>query len=139
VELTVYLLYASAQEVPSASVPADLESTVKILRGEFSYKSYRVLDSNILRTRDGEQVYTSGTLPAGRGTYDFRINKATISGPPPRILRIDGLQLNVAMDGRAGIQTNLDAKEGQKTVVGKANVGNSEDAIFLVITPKVVE
>ncbi len=38
----MYLLYASAQEVPSASVPADLESTVKVLRGEFPYKSYRV-------------------------------------------------------------------------------------------------
>jgi len=40
----------------------------------------------------------------------------------------------------AHISTNsLDAKEGQKIVVGKANLANTEDAIILVITPKVIE
>jgi hypothetical protein len=141
VELTLYLLYASAQEVPGASVPADLESTVRALRGEFPYKSYRLLDSNILRARDGERVQASGTLPAGRGTYDFQYFKGTISGQTPRILRIDNLSLTVTLDGRAQITTNLDAREGQKTVVGKTNVGGSAEdaAVFLVISPKIIE
>ena len=135
----MYLLYASAQEVPNATVPAVLDATVKELRAGFPYKSYRVLDSNVLRARDGERAQASGTLP-GRGSYDFQYNKATISGQTPRILRIDNLQLGIfANQDRGSITTNLDVKEGQKTVVGKANVGNTEDAIFLVITPKVVE
>jgi len=141
VELTMYLLYASAQEVPNATVPAVLDATVKELRAGFPYKSYRVLDSNVLRARDGERAQVSGTLP-GRGSYDFQYNKATISGQTPRILRIDNLQMVVRLNDseRGGsITTNLDVKEGQKTVVGKANVAASEDAIFLVITPKVVE
>lgn len=140
VEVTLYLLYASAQEMPNATVPAGLESTVKELHNTFPYKSYRVLDTNILRARDGERGQSSGQLP-NHGTYDFQYRDATISGQTPRILHIDNLQLSVSMSNadRGGISTNLDAKEGQKTVVGKANVANSEDAIFLVITPKVIE
>jgi hypothetical protein len=140
VEVTMYLLYASAQEVPTATVPSDLDSTVKQLRGVFPYKSYRVLDASVLRGRDGERASVSGTLPGSRTGYSLDYDKATISGQSPRMLRIDNLRLTVNFsDARTGIQTNLDAREGQKTVVGKANMASTEDAIFLVVTPKVVE
>jgi hypothetical protein len=37
------------------------------------------------------------------------------------------------------INTSLDAREGQKVVVGKSNMRGSDDAMILVITPRVLE
>lgn len=39
----------------------------------------------------------------------------------------------------ANLATSLDAREGQKVVVGKSNVRGTDDAIILVITPRVIE
>lgn len=143
VELTIYLLYGAAQESASASVPQDLDATVKQLRGIFPYKSYRLMDTIVLRARDGERAENSGSLPGGsRASYRFSYQRGTITGQTPRMLRIDQLFLQLsfpAENGQTQIQTNVDAREGQKTVVGKANIANTEDAVFLVITPKVIE
>ncbi|HVN83075.1 MAG TPA: hypothetical protein VMW38_29095 [Terriglobia bacterium] len=38
-----------------------------------------------------------------------------------------------------GINTDLDVREGQKVVVGKATVDNSNNALFLVLTARVVD
>jgi hypothetical protein len=39
----------------------------------------------------------------------------------------------------AKIFTDLDVKEGQKTVVGKSSVNSAGDALILVIVPKIME
>jgi hypothetical protein len=39
----------------------------------------------------------------------------------------------------ASIFTDLDVKEGQKTVVGKSSVNSAGDALILVIVPKIME
>jgi len=141
VELTMYLVYGAAQENPSAAVPQDLDATVKQLRAIFPYKSYKVLDTIVLRARDGQKAESSGSLPGSTTTYSMQYYKATITGQAPRILHIDQLQLRLGPPSGSytSISTNVDAREGQKTVVGKANIANTEDAVFLVITPKVVE
>jgi hypothetical protein len=60
VELTVHLLYGAAEE-KADSVPQDLASTVKQLRGLFPYKSYRVLAAARIRGRTGA-CRTASTL-----------------------------------------------------------------------------
>lgn len=157
VELTVHLLYGTAEE-KADSVPQDLAGTVKQLHSLFPYKSYRVLESFILRSRDGQETDMSGSFPNSQNSYQFHFRPSVIPGPAPRTVRMDNLRLGLrfavvtkAVDSQSkqpveqisfsdsGINTALDAREGQKVVVGKSNMRGTDDAIILVITPKVIE
>jgi hypothetical protein len=154
IEMTVYLVSGAADAKTAHTtdeVPQELASTVKQLHGLFPYKSYRVLQSFILRSRDGREGHDSGSLPGSNATYDFRFRSATVSGSTPRIVHIDGMSFFVSVptmnkdpDGRtiqdtSSISTDLDAGEGQKIVVGKSSIHGSDDAMILVLTAKVVE
>jgi hypothetical protein len=144
VELTVYLLYGAAQESTPDAVPQDLQATVKQLRSLFAYKSYRVMESFVQRGRDGQQASLSGTLPASQNQYQFSYRAHVLPGSAPRMIRIDALRFTLRFldNGQfyeAGINTDLDTREGQKVVVGKSNVRGTADAVLLVVTPKVVE
>src|SRR5262249_54109799 len=120
--------------------------TIKQLTALFPYKSYRILESFVIRARDGEQTDTSGSLPSGSSSYTFTFRPAVMAGPSPRLVRLVclalGLHLMNEVTGNytdGGIKTALDAHEGQKVVVGKSNVTGTADAIILVVSPKVVE
>ncbi len=148
VELTVQLVRASAQE-SAEKVPADLEATVRQLRSIFPYKSYRVMDTQIVLGRSGiRDLNVSGTVPGMASMYTFRVQPNVVPGPAPRMVHLVGLDLTLSepmvIDGKtqyrqSTIRTEIDAREGQKTVVGKTSLGTSDDAIILVITPKVIE
>ncbi|MEI9813021.1 MAG: hypothetical protein WDO18_10290 [Acidobacteriota bacterium] len=149
IELTVQLVRASPQDGPDAKIPADLEPTVRQLRALFPYKSYKVLDTEVLLGRSGiRNLEASGTLPGGSTIFQFKAWPTVVPGPAPRMVHLTNLELGfrdpVVINGTtqyssSGIHTEIDAKEGQKTVVGKSNVSGSEDAIFLVITPRIIE
>jgi hypothetical protein len=155
IELTVYLISGNSRDAGD-DLPKDLASTAKQLHGVFAYKSYRILQSFVLRDREnGNQNYsqpsTSGTIPGSGSTYDFQYRTLTVSAGTPRIVHIDGLRFSVQTptgtrdkDGRpehenSTINTDLDAGDGQKVVVGKSNLRGSDDPLILVITAKVVE
>ena len=66
-------------------------------------------------------------------------------------MHLDGLRFEIRTptvhepDGKthydtpASIVTDLDIREGQKTVVGKSNVNTAGDVLILVIVPKVTD
>lgn len=139
VELTVQLLLGSAQELPDAKVPTDLDAIVRQLRTLFPYKSYRVMDTLVLRSREGrESLSQSGVLPGSQTEFRFGVREIQVSlGGAPRTVTLKYLTASVGRS--SGIEGSFDAREGQKTVIGKSNITNSEDAIILVISPKVVE
>jgi hypothetical protein len=152
VELTVYLL--SGAGVGADDVPQDLASTVKQLHSLFSYKSYKLTESFILRGRSGpESQYarTAGVLPGSGLNYDFGYYRVRLSPQKPYMVHIDQLHINLTTDpgygsdGKqrtrtvASIGTDLDLGDGQKTVVGKSSINNAGDALILVIVPKVIE
>ncbi|PYV91061.1 MAG: hypothetical protein DMG05_08330 [Acidobacteria bacterium] len=58
---------------------------------------------------------------------DVPVKRATPSGPA----EISGVD--------TGINTNIDVREGQKVVVGKATIDGSNNALFLVLTAKVID
>jgi hypothetical protein len=73
-----------------------------------------------------------------------------VSSETPPLFRINGLRIRLTkaprrlggetvVDTVASIDTDLDIREGQKTVVGKSSVSSSGDALILVIVPKLVE
>ena len=159
VELTVYLLSGTTGASGSDDVPADLAGTVKTLHGLFTYKSYKLAESFILRGRNStgngfERAQTDGILPGTGFKYAFSYNRVRVSAEKPRMVHIDGLMIRLskpgpmiyAKDGKrppdesiASISTDLDLGDGQKTVVGKSSINAAGDALILVIVPKVIE
>jgi hypothetical protein len=150
IELTVYLISGNSRDAAD-DLPKDLASTAKQLHGLFAYKSYRILQSFVLRDREnGHGTSTSGSLSAG-ASYNFQYRAVTVSNGTPRVVHIDGVQFSVqtptgkvddkgrAVNDFSTINTDLDASEGQKVVVGKSNVHGSDDALILVVTAQVVQ
>jgi len=149
VEMTIYLISGSAQGTAD-DIPKDLESTVKQLHGVFAYKSYKLSESFILRGRSGN-ASTEGILPGNGLHYSFRYNGVRVSGDAPREVHIDGLNLQLSRhsvatkdfkqtsESVARIYTDLDIREGQKTVVGKSSINSAGDALILVVVPKVID
>ncbi len=150
VELTVQLLRGSNGDQGDAKIPTDLEATVRQLRGVFAYKNYRLLETQVLRARSNDRnqrVEASGSLPGGDTRFQFSTVASVKPGAAPRLVHLDSLNLDIRFPvmtdsktiqyANAGINASLDVREGQKTVIGKANILNSEDALILVITPKI--
>jgi hypothetical protein len=154
VELTVYLISGLTQGQAPDEVPQELASTVKQLRGLFAYRSYKLADSVVLRGRaSGRGRHEAqGELPDMR--YSLSYSDLSVSSETPRTFHIQGLDftirgLHVAVkdgvripeftDVVAHIATELDLKEGQKTVVGKSSINPAGDALILVIVPKVAD
>jgi len=159
IELTVYMIAGAAEAKRAEDVPKELSSTVKQLHQLFPYKNYRVLDSFVLRGRDGETAgETSGVFPNATSglppvNYTFRYRNAVVADGNPRTIRLNGLRMGLraaypSTGGEAGkpnytysdsgINTDIDIREGQKVVVGKSSYG-AEDAFILVVTAKIIE
>jgi hypothetical protein len=151
-ELTVYLVAATPQAADH--LPDALASTAKQLHGVFAYKGYDLLDSFVLRGRDGQGTNGPGASAEGTiktSTYSFRYNRAAVLDGTPKIVSLQNLNLQIRTpDGRfdehgnaryksAGVNTDIDIRDGQKVVVGKSDVNNGESPLILVVTAKVVE
>lgn len=150
IELTVYMIMASPKADGEPESP-ELAPVFKQLRGIFPYKSYRLLDFLNLRDRDGEGGQTSGVVPIPRtpgdplrAGYQFSYRSAFVGGTEgTRVVRIDRLDLSIVVQAmnnlNARITTDVDVREGQKVVVGKANLTGGDDALILVVTAKTVD
>lgn len=157
IETTVYMIVASTQSASAASLPAELDPVAKQLKNIFNYKGFRLLDSFVLRSRDGERGDTNGflppleTLPPGNKiSYQFQYNKVSIDGPEnAKAAHFERLKLGMrvpiaANSGTtmvdASISTDVDVPEGKKVVVGKTSaLEGSDGALILVISAKVVD
>ena len=149
IELTVYFVVAREGAPSSASLPAmpqDLQSTVTALKQTFPYKNYELLDALSLRSRSGTNASTTGQLGSSRLTF-FNVNSVNLESDG--MIRIDGLNAGIKaltnLGGKneyvtvSGVSTQVvDAKEGQKLVVGRASDGPGS-ALFLVLIAKVAQ
>ena len=150
VELVVHFLVGSNQPSPAGAVPAELRDVVAQLKSTFTFKEYSMLDTLTLRTRAGSSADTTGIVSAPgvnppRMTQ-FSIRNSTVSDDG--IIRIDrmhaGLRIPVPTAQKmdyinSGIDQDIDVKEGQKVVVGRASLEGPEKALFLILTAKVVQ
>ncbi len=159
IETTVYMVVASAQPASGPAMPAELDPVVKQLKGVFNYKSFSLLDSFVLRSRDTEKGETNGfvrpldtNLPASaKTTYQFRYSRVSLDGSETnRAIRYDNLRLEIKLPVAtgnaqfnymgAGISTDVDVPEGKKVVVGKTSaIEGPDSALILVISAKVVD
>ncbi|RMG55773.1 MAG: hypothetical protein D6723_01955 [Acidobacteria bacterium] len=167
VETTAYLLVASERELPLQAIPTELRPVIDQLKKIFAYRGFSLLDTLVVRTRDGTRGNASGVIPsplAGFNTYySLSLHPRITSDEKGRVIRIDDLQLNVRLPTisdstqreekgaqgsaveyqNAGIFTSIDVREGQKVVVGKPTLISTSDgtkgALIIVITARVVQ
>ncbi len=172
IELVAYMLMAAPKGTAGDALPADLDAVAKQLKAVFGYGDLRLLDSAMVRIREGVPMESSGNAGiADPGTgntpamYQMRIAKSFVM-PSERgnVIKLDGFRFGVrvpystanfksAPDGQGGravqstqvhysdvgFNTELDIREGQKVVVGKAKVDSSGSAFILVLTAKAVD
>lgn len=144
IELTVFILGASKETSATAELPADLEAVVGQLRELFGYRSFELFDTLFLRVRDGSSGRLRGYI-AERSSYDFSLNRAKVLGfnretreEKQSILRFDGLTFLFQGD-RSRLSTDVEVREGQKAVIGKAAPGDGGPTLILVIEAKILE
>lgn len=152
IESTFHILLAS-QTGESGVVPKELDGVVQQLRTVFGLKSFRLLETAVIRGRDGSE--TSGAMPSPTkqetpARYYISYARTQVSGDDkaPRV-RFDALRFSAyiqytasngqAFDREATIKTDIDVGANQKVVVGKTNVDAASQSIFLVVTAKVVD
>jgi hypothetical protein len=165
IDLRIYLLNAKKESAGASEIPPEINDVVEQIKAIFPYESFRLWETIYLRTRDAQSSVSKG-LKWVRGFvsddaagisglhYEFGIQaaKATPDDEGRHVVRLDGLQLEIRGPSRvvntekgpetrrpqiASIRTDIDVRESQKVVVGKANIGSTEGALFLVVTARV--
>jgi hypothetical protein len=164
IQLTVYLLNALLDEEAGGEIPTELEEVVSQIRSVFPYKGFRLWETLVLRTRDNQGgvrgpntvsgVITDDGGKASDAFYKFSFNSLRLIPDEQNgeVVRINQLSLMIGgvadespdkkragETGHASIRTDIDVREGQKVVVGKANIGASNSALILVVTARVLD
>jgi hypothetical protein len=147
VELMFHIVAGgAATQATGNTLPSDLEPVVKQLRSSFPFPAYRLLDTAMVRTRDGSDGSIDGSLPTG-ARYSIAFQPIRVTEESPRQVRINNLRLrhyfvtgrtekgNITED--AYVTADIDVKEGQKAVVGKSTMRDT--ALFLVVSARVVD
>lgn len=168
IELVAYMLMAAPKGTAGDALPAELDAVAKQLKAVFGYNDLRLLDSALIRTREGVPVEANGTAGAvslkilHRTTnYSLRIARsAVVSSERGNTIRLDGFRFTLRVPysveqtqaapgipsqspqyiySDVGFNTELDIREGQKVVVGKAKADNTDSAFILVLTAKALD
>jgi hypothetical protein len=152
IDLTVYFVVGGDQaNLEGGAVPQEIRDVITQLKGTFPFKEYKMLDVLTLRTRAGSMADTSGILNTGNPPKmsRFSIRNTTVSedGTTIRIDRMHaGLKIPLVSPGGkgveytdSGIDQDVDVKEGQKVVVGRASLEGPQKALFLILTAHVIQ
>jgi hypothetical protein len=153
-EFTIYLVgaYVDPPQTRGGPMPADLASVVKEMRSAFAYKGFGLLDTIPVSTRTTSRMTEyDGILPRSAvGTNVQHFYKVFIDSPQ---LLEDGktvltpefkFTLDIpsptsgAKAGESGIRSDLTVREGQKVVLGKIRLDDGDNAVFLVVTVKIL-
>ncbi len=155
IDMTLTLLRCSTKPpaADAAALPPDMESVGKQLRNATQYKDIQLWDVVPLRVQEGKDTKETLRLP---GVTDKPFTTSNITIHPEAVYRKDqGRYVRFAMvrldlqipsstgSGfnyyNVGLQTSGDFMEGQKTVLGKVSNTGDDEAIFAVITLKVLD
>lgn len=152
-DITAYFLLGTRQSVEGANVPKELDEVINQLKHVLSYQGFRLLDSALIRTMDGESASVSGVANSEgeKADFHFGFNHVQII-QDGKATTIRFRDLNFAMERpvvtkdlvtpqpktSAQIRTDIDLPEGLKVVVGKTSFYTPDNALVLVLTAKVV-
>jgi hypothetical protein len=120
IEMTIYLLMAGKDVKAGDAVPADLDPVVRQLRSVFGYKDFELLDTAVLRNREGQRGAASGVLTVDvpnldaafppTSSYDVGYANATVTaGEKGNVIRLDDFRL----DAKIPYAVAAPAKKGE--------------------------
>ena len=158
IEVTAYLLVGSPDPAKKGELPAELAPVLKQLSAALSFKAYRLSETFLIRTRDGQGAEASSIgRPIGEDGqlfhYQFRFKRCRmIPDEKGDLIRFDDLRVGMRVPVRTGgsgptaqyqfvdvgFNSDIDVRSGQKAVVGKANLDGNE-AMIVVLVPRTVD
>lgn len=151
VEVTIYVIGAASRG-PSETAPvAEIEPVLRQLKAVFPYDSYQLLDSMMIRLREGSMAHSDGLLKTFPSAQPASLNPYTVhctlgarsDTDSDRTVRFNKFifQTGVPLksDVRVSMDTNFDVQNGQKVVVGNTDVDAGNAALFVVVSAKFVQ
>jgi hypothetical protein len=158
IDLTLTLLRCSTKPPAStaALLPPEIEAVAKQLRAATQCKDVQLLDIMPMRLQEGRESGDSIHLPgpnAGQPiTGNVRFHPQTVYRKDQgRYVRFETVRINLRIPVAygnpptqynfldEGLNTSGDFMEGQKTVLGKVSGISDDEAIFAVISLKVLD
>lgn len=148
IEVIVSVIGASSDLPAGQEMSEGMAPVVKQLRAIFPYKNYQLLSSMLLRSREGAKAENRGNMKSlavnnsDPISYYLGYVDGTVSSEQGKpVVHLRGFQFSAKSSTlpSINIETDVDLPEGQKTVVGKANVEKGDSALFIVLTAKLVD
>lgn len=150
IELTLWILLGS-KTPDGENLPEALRPVARQLEGTLGYQAFDLLDTILVRTRDGGKVASGGTFQAGKlsvpANYGLDVLEAHVipgKGDAGATVRLEQLEfvlypeLEEEQTGRpTSLQTDVEVREGQKVVVGKATTSPDNQGLILVVEARV--
>jgi hypothetical protein len=157
VEMTFYIVEASLTPA-NGKLPAELDPVIKQMKKEFAYQGFHLIDTAILRGREGSNGVVDGVFGkedarlTPQRNYQIKYSRLTLrDDAKPVAVSLSNLHFAARLPVRTskpndtltwtytevGVTTDVDVKEGQKVVVGKVRFDESENALLLVVTARV--
>lgn len=153
VEITLHILLGKSGTSEPSDAPPALNAVIAQLKQVTTLTSFRNLETQILRVRDGKRVESSGVLPwsdvpeSAAPLYQF---KADVSAPGTSI-RLEDLKFGTTVPYKVGtgenqyqfrqvgVNSSFDVKPGQQVVVGKTNASSKDGSLIMVLSARIVE
>jgi hypothetical protein len=151
-EIYAYILIASNVEGPSTPVPPAIKDVLPQLNNTLNYKNYQLLSSIVQRTsiNNGRIESSGGVTPPDKvfsARYKLNIEKINADNGPPDYFPINLPEVALSLRGDSNddyrfigegtIQTRLSLREGEKVVVGTANL--KDRAMILILSAKAIK
>lgn len=139
IEVVAYMVLAGKSGTAGDAVPSELDPVVKQLKAVFGYSDYRLMDTAVLRVREGQTSDSSGNagmvdpnLPSAPWIYQMKLKATTAqSGPKGNVLRIDGFRFGLRIPYATGTAQTVTAGQGVSPLVSQqwnyTEVGFSTD------------
>lgn len=161
VELTVWIISASAGEAAAGTVPAAIAPILGPLRAALGYNAFTLLDAPLILGKMGQDSQVIGNAglvldkaPArvlSEYSCRLRLGQGSRSAKGETILQVRDLRFNLkapyCQDSECkttawhtiDLATQFDLREGQKVVVGKSKMADSDRGLILIVSAKVVD
>ncbi len=145
-QFTVELILGSKRPGEIMEIDTELKSdpVIKELSGLLKYKSFKLLDSSLIKVQDNERSYQR----MGGGGKSFKLNLLPryIKEEKDEILQVElrlAEHLGITSEGKEStltlIDTTLTLKNGERTVVGVSKLDGGDKALILIVSGLVIK
>lgn len=162
-EFQLHIITASRAGKNTEQMPKNLAPVVTELQKTLQYSNYNYVTTVFNRAQDGKEIEAQGsielnpTLTTSKTFYNYKLTDIQLGTDeannemvqvrrmafgmrtPVPIKARDGSNTTDVNYVEASILTGLSLREGEQVVVGTANIGNSDDAVILVVSVKKVK